>query len=42
MTLGDAAVGSTVVVTKITGTGLTSAVLWIWESQKAARFISER
>ena len=31
MTLGDAKVGTTVVVTKIEETVLTNAVLWIWE-----------
>lgn len=31
MTLGDAKVGTTVVVTKIEGDVLTNAVLWIWE-----------
>ena len=40
MTLGDAKVGSTVVVTK--GTAHTSAVLWTWESQKAVNCISEK
>ena len=30
MTLGDAKVGSTVVVTKIEGEELTNAVLWTW------------
>ena len=39
MTLGDAKVGSTVVVTKIEG---DSAVLWTWESQKAVNCISEK
>ena len=35
MTLGDAAVGSTVVVTKISGDGLlTSVVLWTWVSRR--------
>ena len=41
MTLGDAKVGSTVVVTKIEGAH-TSAVLWTWESQKAVNCISEK
>ena len=31
MTLGDAKVGTTVVVTKIEGDSATNAVLWIWE-----------
>lgn len=30
MTLGDAKVGSTVVVTKIEGDGAYNAVLWTW------------
>ncbi len=42
MTLGDAKVGSTVVVTKMKGTAHTSAVLWIWALQKEASCISER
>ena len=42
MTLGDAKVGSTVVVTKIEGAAHTSAVLWTWESQKAVNCISEK
>ena len=43
MTLGDAAVGSTVVVTKITGDGAyKNVVLWTWGSQKEVSFISEK
>lgn len=34
MTLGDAKVGTTVVVTKSMETVLTNAVLWIWGSQR--------
>ena len=42
MTLGDAAVGSTVVVTKITGDALTNVVLWTWGSQREVSFILEK
>ena len=42
MTLGEAKVGSTVVVTKIEGTVLTSAASWIWASQKEVSSISGR
>ena len=42
MTLGDVKVGSTVTVTKIAGDSATSVVLWTWESQREASFISER
>ena len=51
MTLGDAAVGSTVIVAKIERascrersmeTVLTNVVLWIWESQKEAKFLSAK
>ena len=42
MTLGDAAVGSTVIVAKIDGDGAYNVVLWIWESQKEAKFLSAK
>ena len=41
MTLGDVKVGSTVTVTKIAGDSAYK-VLWTWESQREASFISER
>ena len=42
MTLGDAAVGSTVVVTKITGDGAYKRRIMDWGSQKEVSFISEK
>ena len=42
MTLGDAAVGSTVVVTRSQVMALTNVVLWTWGSQKEVSFISEK
>ena len=43
MTLGDAEVGSTVVVTKIEGdSAYKRRGSWIWGSQKEASSISER
>ena len=42
MTLGEAKVGSTVVVTKIEGDGATNDALWIWESPKEAKSTSEK
>ncbi len=41
MTLGDAKVGSTVVVQRLRETEPTSVVLWTWESQREASCISE-
>lgn len=42
MTLRDAQVGSTVVVTKIEGDSAYKRGLWIWESPKEANFTSEK
>ena len=42
MTLGDAAVGSTVIVAKIDGDGAYKRRIMIWESQKEAKFLSAK
>ena len=42
MTLGDAKVGSTVVVTKIEGDSAYKRRIWTWALQKEASCISER
>ena len=42
MTLGDAKVGTTVVVTKLKETAHTNVVSWTWELQKEVSCTSEK